>query len=227
VEIAEKYIRSNIRWRVVLDGSIQRKEIPEIPIEAVREAIINSYCHRQDTSSQNNEVTIHPNRIEIYNPGTFPDGLTPRDFIEGSSRSVKRNPLLAQLMYYSKDIESFGTGLKRITEACDNADVKVEFQMLKLGFAVVFYRPDENFITTEKKFSDQINVQINVQLNKTEKQVLSAVANNPTMTLDEIAKHISKSAKTAQRHLDSLRTKKIIKRVGSRKDGHWEIIGNM
>jgi ATP-dependent DNA helicase RecG len=141
VDIAEKYIRSNIRWRVVLDGSIQRKEIPEIPIEAVREAIINSYCHRQYTSSQNNEVTIHPNRIEIYNPGTFPEGLTPQDFINGKGRSVKRNPLLAQLMYYSKDIESFGTGLKRITEACESAGVKVGFQMLKLGFAVVFYRP--------------------------------------------------------------------------------------
>jgi ATP-dependent DNA helicase RecG len=42
-------------------------------------------------------------------------------------------------MYYSKDIESFGTGFRRITEACEKAGVKIEFQMLKLGFAVVFY----------------------------------------------------------------------------------------
>jgi ATP-dependent DNA helicase RecG len=33
------YIRNNIRWRVVLDGSIKRKEIPEIPTDAVREAM--------------------------------------------------------------------------------------------------------------------------------------------------------------------------------------------
>jgi len=71
-------------------------------------------------------------------------------------------------MYYTKDIESFGTGLKRITDACDEAGVKVEFQLLKKGFAVVFYRPDEQFITTKKMSSDQINVQISVQLNKTE-----------------------------------------------------------
>ena len=142
VKIAEKYIRKNIRWRVVFDGSLQRNEIPEIPMDAVREAIINSFCHRDYKSSQNNEITIHSNRIEIYNPGTFPDGLTPNDFIEGASRSVKRNPLLAQLLYYVKDIESFGTGLKRITDACDVAGVKVEFKMLKLGFSVIFYRPD-------------------------------------------------------------------------------------
>jgi len=141
VEIAETYIKNNIRWRVVLDGSIQRKEIPEIPMDAVREALVNSYCHRLYSSSQNNEITIFSNRIEIYNPGTFPDGLTPQDFLTGQERSIKRNPLLAQLMYYTKDIESFGTGLKRITDACDEAGVRVEFELLKRGFAVVFYRP--------------------------------------------------------------------------------------
>jgi ATP-dependent DNA helicase RecG len=128
---------------VVLDGSIQRKEIPEIPIEAICEVIINSFCHRLYTSSQNNEITIYSNRIEIYNPGTFPEGLTPQDCINGKERSKKRNPLLAQLMYYTKDIESFGSGLRSITEACKAAGVKVEFEMLKLGFAVVFYRPGE------------------------------------------------------------------------------------
>ena len=71
---------------------------------------------------------------------------TPNDFITGTERSVKRNPLLAQLMYYVKDIESFGTGLKRITDVCDAAEVKVEFQMLKNGFVVMFYRP-KNFMT--------------------------------------------------------------------------------
>ncbi|MDR0999295.1 MAG: putative DNA binding domain-containing protein [Clostridiales bacterium] len=223
VEVAEKYIRSNIRWRVVLDGSIQRKEIPEIPIEAVREAIINSYCHRQYTSSQNNEVTIHPNRIEIYNPGTFPEGLTPQDFIDGTGRSVKRNPLLAQLMYYSKDIESFGTGLKRITEACEAADVKVEFQMLKLGFAVVFYRPDEKFLTTEK----MTNVVRNVVLKKQEQATIEAIAENPTVTAEQLAAMLSKSERTVQRYLNGLQKKNLIRREGSTKGGHWTIIGDM
>lgn len=45
VDIAEKYIKNNINWRVELDGSIQRKEIPEIPMDAVREALVNSFCY--------------------------------------------------------------------------------------------------------------------------------------------------------------------------------------
>ena len=58
-------------------------------------------------------------------------------------------------MYYSKDIESFGTGLRRIAEACDKANVGYEFKKLKSGFAVCFYRPEEKAdkkpIKTDKK----------------------------------------------------------------------------
>ncbi|MDR0751881.1 MAG: putative DNA binding domain-containing protein [Christensenellaceae bacterium] len=226
VKVAEKYIRNNIRWRVVLDGSIKRKEIPEIPIDAIREALVNSYCHRLYTSSQNNEITIHSNRIEIYNPGTFPEGLTPQDFIDGNERSIKRNPLLAQLMYYTKDIESFGTGLKRIANACDDAGVKVEFKLLKKGFAVIFYRPDE-FLTTDKNGDVVRNVVRNVVINKTEQAVLMVVSNNSELTADEIAKAISKSSRTVQRHLESLQKKNLVRRVGSTKAGTWEVIDNV
>jgi ATP-dependent DNA helicase RecG len=232
VETAEKYIRNNIRWQVVLDGSVQRKEIPEIPMDAVREALVNSYCHRLYTSSQNNEITIYSNRVEIYNPGTFPDGLTPQDFIEGYERSVKRNPLLAQLMYYSKDIESFGTGLKRITLACEKAGVKLEFQLLKKGFAVVFYRADEHFFTTEKMSDVPLNVPtnvptnvpLNVPLNEMEKKTLAIISENPAITADQISSVLSKSRKTAQRYLNTLQSKNIIKRVGAKKSGYWKIV---
>ena len=224
VETAEKYIRSNIRWRVVLDGSLQRKEIPEIPMDAVREALVNSYCHRLYTSSQNNEITIYSDRVEIYNPGTFPDGLTPQDFIDGFERSIKRNPLLAQLMYYTKDIESFGTGLKRITDACEEAGVQVEFQLLKKGFAVVFYRPNEQFIIPDKTPDVTINVVKNVVLTQLEQAVLLIIMKDPSITAEQIAVFLSKSRRTAQRYLDNLQKKNAIRRVGSKKGGHWEIV---
>jgi ATP-dependent DNA helicase RecG len=224
VDVAEKYIQSNIRWRVVLDGSIKRKEIPEIPMDAVREALVNSYCHRLYSSSQNNEITIYSNRVEIYNPGTFPYGLTPQDFLTGRERSIKRNPLLAQLMYYTKDIESFGTGLKRIADACDEAGVKVEFQLLKKGFAVVFYRPDEQFNTTEKVSDVVINVATNVVLNKPEQAALSIIKDNPMTTAEQLAVRLSKSSRTAQRYLDSLQKKNVIRRTGAKKDGRWELV---
>jgi ATP-dependent DNA helicase RecG len=221
VEIGEQYIRNNIRWRVVLDGSIQRKEIPEIPMDAVREVLINSFCHRDYKSFQNNEVAIYSNRVEIYNPGTFPEGLTPRDFIEGTQQSVKRNPLLAQLMYYVKDIESFGTGLKRISDACDAAGVRVEFQMQKLGFTVVFYRPDLSSFTDA---SISANIGANIGVNDTQKHILQLMKQNPRISAKVIAAEIGIALRNAEANIRVLKQAGHIKRVGADKNGYWSVI---
>ncbi len=155
VDIAENYIKNNIHWRVEFTGALQRTEIPEIPVDAIREALLNSFCHKDYSSGQSNEVAIYKDRVEIYNPGTFPEGFEPQDFIDRPERPIRRNPKIARILYYSKDIESFGTGLKRIADACDNAGVRYEFKKLKSGFVVCFYRSEEKVdkkpIKTDKK----------------------------------------------------------------------------
>lgn len=161
IDVAEKYIRNNIKWRVEFDGSMQRREVPEVPLDAIREALVNSFCHRDYTLAGNNEVSIYNNRIEIYSAGQFPSGLVPADFIKGSERSVQRNPALARILYYSRDVESFGTGLKRIIESCRRENIKVEFKMLKTGFLVTVYRPNNSIIKKIKKKNKDIQISNN------------------------------------------------------------------
>ena len=158
VSEAEQYIFKNIRWRVQF-GSMQRKEIPEIPVDAVREALINSFCHKAYGTGQSNEVAIYKDRIEIYNPGSFPAGYSPEDFISGRERPIRRNPLIAQTLYYSKDVESFGTGLKRIADACEAAGCRYAFEALKSGFVVVFYREDRADLVASPQDNPQDNPQ--------------------------------------------------------------------
>jgi ATP-dependent DNA helicase RecG len=230
IETAVKYCIDNMRWRVVLDGSIERKEIPEIPIEAIREAITNSFCHRDYRSSQNNEIAIFSDRIEIYNPGRFPDGLTPDDFIRGDGRSVKRNPNIAQMMYYCKDIESFGTGLQRIVKACDDAEVKVEFKQLSLGFSVVFYRPknhinaDEKSGASAKRSNDPLNDLLIDPLNETQKSLVSILKTDGAATYEILAAAVGVSTATVKRNMKYLQEVGVVKRVGSKKDGRWKVV---
>jgi ATP-dependent DNA helicase RecG len=199
----------------------------------VREALINSFCHKDYRVSQNNEVAIFKDRIEIYNPGTFPAGLTPQDFIERSERSVHRNPLLAQTLYYSKDIESFGTGLRRIMTLCQEADVKVEFQMLKMGFAVVFQRFNKEVDilgrVVKEKFivpSGTINGTINgksgtINSNEYSIHILEAILNNPAVTYNELAELLSIPRRTVSREMKKLQESGKIEREGARKNGCW------
>lgn len=106
-----------MRWRVDLSES-RRKEIPELPVRAISEAIGNSLCHRDYSIPKGNEVAIFKNRVEIFNPGFFPDGIQPEDYFHGLEHSVLRNPMIAETMFRSKDIERWGSGIKRINDEC-------------------------------------------------------------------------------------------------------------
>ncbi|MCK5267871.1 MAG: putative DNA binding domain-containing protein, partial [Spirochaetes bacterium] len=106
---AEVYINGNMKWRADLSES-RRKEIPEIPVRAISEAIGNSLCHRDFENPKGNEVAIFKDRVEVYNPGLFPEGVDPEDFFSGHEHSILRNPLIAETMYKSKDIERWGSG---------------------------------------------------------------------------------------------------------------------
>ena len=54
-------------------------------------------------------------------------------------------------------------------------------------------------------------------------QVYNEIKNNVNITAQEISKKLNKTKRTIERIFTSLKEKKIIKRVGSDKTGHWEI----
>jgi ATP-dependent DNA helicase RecG len=145
-----QYVLKNTRQRFEFKGD-RREEIPEIPTEAIREAVINALCHRLWEETMDVSVTVFSDRVEVFSPGPFPTGVNPEDLLLGKKRySKSRNQLLADTLYRSKDIESFGTGLRRIQKACDAARVKVQVVTEPWGFTVVFFRPD-----WEKEFGEE------------------------------------------------------------------------
>ena len=65
----------------------------------------NSFAHADYTNSPEIEIGIHPGKIEIYNPGTFLDELTPIDFISKNLPSYKRNRLILDVLFRSRYVE--------------------------------------------------------------------------------------------------------------------------
>jgi len=129
---------------------------------------VNSLCHRDYSNYKSNEIAIYKDRIEIYNPGKFTEDYSPEDFIRGYGKSVLRNRLIANVLYLSKDIEKWGSGLKRINDECIKNNVKVEFKKLKSGFSIIFYRKSEKIDA-----NDTINDTI--KINRTQKIILREI----------------------------------------------------
>jgi ATP-dependent DNA helicase RecG len=228
IDTAELYIKNMIKWRVKF-GKMQREEIPEVPVESIREAIVNSFAHRNYRNNKGNEVAIFKDRIEIYNPGDFPEGYTPEDFIHGEERSILRNKLIAQILYFSKDIESWGSGIKRIYNICKDNSVKVEFKILKSGFVVVFHRPDfdEKNITCDANSDAGITDNITENITDTQKEILKLIAVEPSITQQKISEAVGISRRNIIANMTKLKKAGVLKRIGTDRKGYWMIVNNI
>ena len=98
----------------------------------------------------------------------------------------------------------------------DGFKIKYSYENGKNGFKFVLYRPQLQ--------SDMMNVTLDVTLNGTEMAVLAILKQKPDSSREEVADKISKTVRTVQRALDSLRDKGYIQRVGSKQTPMWEVL---
>ncbi len=218
VDTALTYIKKNIRWRAEI-GSVTREEIPEIPLKALREIVINSFAHAQYGTTTQHEIDIHPGKVVIYNPGEFPPEFSPEDFATKNLSSIIRNELIAKVLYLCHDIESFGSGFKRVYTLCNQNGVECSYEKTPIGFSFVFLRNDPNAKINVPKNDKNVPI----ILSKTEKAVYELLKVQPNLTREELSIEISKTVKTVQRALDGLKTKGLISRVGTNRSGYWKI----
>jgi ATP-dependent DNA helicase RecG len=217
----ELYISERMNWRVEFKD-FKRVEIPEIPVDAIREALVNSLCHRDYFRAESNKVAIFRDRIKIYNPGEFTARFEPSDYIHGDAESVHRNPLISEILYFSKDVERWGTGIRRIYDECTENDVKVEFKKEKGGFSTIFYRIPESgedlVGTTVNQFPEKVP-------RKSSQKILTIMRENPRVTIAELAQIIGLSDRAVKKNIKKLKEEGLLKRVGPDKGGYWEVVG--
>ena len=217
IDKAVTYIIKNIRWRVEMSGDgIHRREIPEIPVDAIREAVINSFAHARYDLSIQHEIDIFSNRISICNPGSFANEFEPIDFYTRDIRSFLRNEVIAKTLYLCKDVETFGSGIRKIYTLCHEAGVEISYINEEAVFSLDFSRDDRNI-------SPKGGV-INGGITEAELGLLSLLKQSPSMTNAELAVASGKSERTISRLLSALKNKKLIQRIGSNKTGYWNVL---
>ena len=126
-----RFIERNTRMAYRIE-KLRREEIPQYPLAALREAITNAVMHHDwFNEGANVFVEIFSDRIVISNPGGLAAGMLPADL---GSKSVRRNPLIADLLHRIDFIEKAGTGIKRIKSEVKNTAVPRQL-LIPLGFS--------------------------------------------------------------------------------------------
>ena len=114
LEEAYKFVLRNIRLGAVIEG-LYRKDIYELPPDAIRELITNAVVHRSYVDiSSNIQIALYDNRLEITSPGRLPAGQQIERMQDGYSKI--RNEAIALAFSYMNLIESWGSGFPKINK---------------------------------------------------------------------------------------------------------------
>ncbi len=161
IEEAYQFVLRHINLSAQIDG-IVRRDVYELPVRAVREAIINAVTHRSYLDDSCIQVSVYDDRVEVLSPGGLYGGLDIEAALSGKSKC--RNAAISEAFHYMKIIEAWGTGLGRIQNSCREYGLKEPvIEEFGDGFRVIFYRKvinaDQKVISEpEKVISTDQNV---------------------------------------------------------------------
>ncbi|MDY0176838.1 MAG: ATP-binding protein [Lentisphaeria bacterium] len=96
----------------IADG-LRRRNIPAYDESVVRELLVNAFVHRPYNQGGEIFLNLHPDRLELVNPGRLPMGVTPSNILHASRR---RNNELARLFHDLGLMEREGSGFDLIYE---------------------------------------------------------------------------------------------------------------
>ena len=182
----------------------------EISREIIAEAIVNAIAHRDYSSNAGIQVMIFTDRVEIWNPGQLPSGLTP-EWLRAPHSSIPKNPLIADPLFLAHYIEKAGTGTLDMIRKCRETGLpEPGFEQRSNQFVVTLWR---DWLTDEVIESLKINARQVAGLNllKTERKI----------TTMEYQKFVGCSRRTAARDLDELLDKGVITRKGAGRGAHY------
>lgn len=209
----------------------RRIDTPLWDERAMREIVINAIVHNDYyTNEVPPKFEIFSDRIEITSAGRLPVGMSENDFFSGIS--APRNKELMRVFRDVDMVEALGSGMKRIQEVYDR-DI---FTFMDNYIRTTIHFQTQKHIETIVNENSFGNVNGNVndyQLTERQKNIISLISNTDNIgnvngsvngvTTKEIVSRLNISERTIFRELAILKQFGIIRRVGSDKNGYWEI----
>ncbi len=152
----------DFRERYELPNGLYRQHIPAFDEVVVRELLVNALVHRPYTQRGDIFLNLHPDRLEVINPGLLPMGVTPKNALH---TTVRRNEHLARLLHDLKLMEREGSGFDRIfevllsqgrpvpelSEAHDRVQVTVHRRILKPEVIDVMAKANQTYPLTQRE----------------------------------------------------------------------------
>ncbi|MEN6619740.1 MAG: ATP-binding protein [Rikenellaceae bacterium] len=193
-----KYTKALISYE-----GLTRVETYEYPKDALREALLNAVAHKDYTGPYPIQISVYPDKIMIWNYGKLPENWTVED-LQDKHSSQPRNPDIATAFFRSGYVESWGRGMDKMKNLCQEAKIPApQFSCKGNDFWTVFRKDIYNKEDLSK-----------LGLNERQIDALVYFKSKGRVTSTEYAEKYSISDRTARRDLSELTEKKLLKNEG-------------
>ncbi|HOG35840.1 MAG TPA: ATP-binding protein [Paludibacteraceae bacterium] len=204
-----KYIKAIISY----ENGINRVETYEYPKDAIREALLNAIAHKDYSGGVPIQISVYKDKIMIWNERTLPEDWTIETLLDKHS-SKPYNPDIANALFRSGYIESWGRGITKMISLCKEAGLpEPNFYYKTSGIWAVF----------QKDIFNEDHLQTLGLNNRQVKAVLYAKEKGK-ITNSEYQKINDCSRNTASNDLAELVVKEILKPSGQKGAGAFYTI---
>lgn len=153
---------SDFRESYELPDGMLRTKLPAYDELVVRELLVNALVHRPYTQRGDIYLNLHPDRLEVVNPGRLPIGVTPQNILHESRR---RNDGLAHIFHDLKLMEREGSGIDllferllatgrkapTIREGTDSVHVTIPRRVVQPGVIKLLIEADKRYQVTQRE----------------------------------------------------------------------------
>ena len=176
-------------YRISYEG-ISRREMLQIPMEAIRESLMNAVAHKDYSDASPIQISVYPNHIVFWNAGRLPDEWNVARLYE-KHPSKPYNPSIANTLFRCGDIESWGRGYKRIIDSVLSHKLLPPVIEIISGLMITYYT-DVKHQLKEQKVEEKYF------------PIMEYVAKNGKITNTDVQKLLNVSKTTAYRMLIQL-----------------------
>ncbi|MCE5348166.1 MAG: hypothetical protein LLG13_18025 [Bacteroidales bacterium] len=177
-------------------SSFKRKDIPDFPIEILREAIINAIVHRDYTDNRvYSSISIDNDKVIVKSPGEPLPSITIDQLNTFNAPSINRNPIIAYVFSLMNFMEEKGLGMKSFKSLSDRYDLPLpQYSLDGPYLSLIFPRSFDavGFISGDYNLAD---------LNIDELKGFYWIRIKREVTSKEFAQHFGFNEKKAQRYL--------------------------
>lgn len=204
----------------VIDRSrMQRREVPPLPFEMVREAVVNALIHRDyDIRRAKCQLVVTADTITVRSPGGPPSPITLEQLQAFNAPMLSRNPELHYVFARMEMAEERGLGIKSLR----NQAVQLSLPLPRYGFEdpylvlTLFRNPEAAAHVLSQEVLDS--------LSKAEQKGWQWLVTKGKAKSSQYAVAMDVEDRTARRHLNRFVKLGMVRKTGSGPATEYEVI---